>query len=201
MTTVMPVQQQNVDPEATTRLSLPPDVDANASDDGTTSQSPVVQNGDYGNVGKNKSSKKHHTPLIIAGVAALLLACGAGGWAWWYYQGPGSYWTMPQPDGMSCSDSVACPITGVKWSDYESLLKVSDIEYEVSEEYSDSVAEGDIISTDPANVGDRGSKRRGQKVKVVVSKESGRRRFLRYSRRDQRIRQGSDQCVEEGWIR
>lgn len=78
---------------------------------------------------------------------------------------------------MSCSDSVACPITGVKWSDYESLLKVSDIEYEVSEEYSDSVAEGDIISTDPANVGDRGSKRRGQKVKVVVSKESGRRRF------------------------
>lgn len=57
MTTVMPVQQQNVDPEATTRLSLPPDVDANASDDGTTSQSPVVQNGDYGNVGKNKSSK------------------------------------------------------------------------------------------------------------------------------------------------
>ena len=170
MTTVMPVQQQNVDPEATTRLSLPPDVDANASDDVTTSQSPVVQNGDYGNVGKNKSSKKHHTPLIVAGVAALLLACGAGGWAWWYYQGPGSYWTMPQPDGMSCSDSVACPITGVKWSDYESLLKVSDIEYEVSEEYSDSVAEGDIISTDPANVGDRGSKRRGQKVKVVVSK-------------------------------
>ncbi|WP_302164844.1 Stk1 family PASTA domain-containing Ser/Thr kinase [uncultured Bifidobacterium sp.] len=170
MTTVMPVQQQNVDPEATTRLSLPPDVDANASDDVTTSQSPVVQNGDYGNVGKNKSSKKHHTPLIVAGVAALLLACGAGGWAWWYYQGPGSYWTMPQPDGMSCSDSVACPITGVKWSDYESLLKVSDIEYEVSEEYSDSVAEGNIISTDPANVGDRGSKRRGQKVKVVVSK-------------------------------
>ena len=170
MTTVMPVQQQNVDPEATTRLSLPPDVDVNASDDVTTSQSPVVQNGDYGNVGKNKSSKKHHTPLIVAGVAALLLACGAGGWAWWYYQGPGSYWTMPQPDGMSCSDSVACPITGVKWSDYESLLKVSDIEYEVSEEYSDSVAEGNIISTDPANVGDRGSKRRGQKVKVVVSK-------------------------------
>lgn len=170
MTTVMPVQQQNVDPEATTRLSLPPDVDANASDDGTTSQSPVVQNGDYGNVGKNKSSKKHHTPLIVAGVAALLLACGAGGWAWWYYQGPGSYWTMPQPDGMSCSDSVTCPITGVKWSDYESLLKVSDIEYEVSEEYSDSVAEGNIISTDPANVGDRGSKRRSQKVKVVVSK-------------------------------
>lgn len=170
MTTVMPVQQQNVDPEATTRFSLPPDRAVNTADGGTLPQSPAMQNGDYGNAGKNKSSKKHRTPLIVAGVATLLLACGAGGWAWWYYQGPGSYWTMPQPDGMSCSDSVACPITGVKWSDYESLLKVSDVEYEVSEEYSDSVAEGDIISTDPANVGDRGSKRRGQKVRVVVSK-------------------------------
>lgn len=170
MTTVMPVQQQNVDPEVTTRFSLPPDGGVNTADGGTRTQSPAMQNGDHGNAEKGKSSKKHRTPLIVAGVAALLLACGAGGLAWWYYQGPGSYWTMPQPDGTSCSDAVACPITGVKWSDYESLLKVSDIEYEVSEEYSDSVAEGDIISTDPANVGDRGSKRRGQKVKVVVSK-------------------------------
>lgn len=170
MTTVMPVQQQNVDPEATTRFSLPLDGDVNTADGSTRPQSPAMQNGDYGNAGKDESSKRHRTPLIVAGVAAFLLTCGAGGWAWWYYQGPGSYWTMPQPDGMSCSDSVACPITGVKWSDYESLLKVSDIEYEVSEEYSDSVAEGNIISTDPANVGDRGSKRRSQKVKVVVSK-------------------------------
>lgn len=170
MTTVMPVQQQNIDPEATTRFSLPLDGDVNTADGSTRPQSPAMQNGDYGNAGKDKSSKKHRTPLIVAGVAAFLLTCGAGGWAWWCYQGPGSYWAMPQPDGMSCSDSVACPITGVKWSDYESLLKVSDIEYEVSEKYSDSITEGDIISTDPANVGDRGSKRRGQKVKVVVSK-------------------------------
>ena len=170
MTTVMPAQQQNVDPEATTRFSLPLDGDVNTADGSTRPQSPAMQNGDYGNAGKDKSSKKHRTPLIVAGVAAFLLTCGAGGWAWWCYQGPGSYWAMPQPDGMSCSDSVACPITGVKWSDYESLLKVSDIEYEVSEKYSDSITEGDIISTDPANVGDRGSKRRGQKVKVVVSK-------------------------------
>lgn len=170
MTTVMPVQQQNVDPEATTRFSLPLDGDVNTADGSTRPQSPAMQNGDYGNAGKDESSKRHRTPLIVAGVAAFLLTCGAGGWAWWCYQGPGSYWTMPQPDGMSCSDSVACPITGVKWGDYESLLKVSDIEYEVSEKYSDSITEGDIISTDPANVGDRGSKRRGQKVKVVVSK-------------------------------
>ena len=169
MTTVMPVQQQNVDPEATTRLSLPPDVDANASDDGTTSHPLSCRTA--------ITAMWERTIFEKQSYAAYHRRCGCTSsgmrrrrLGWWYYQGPGSYWTMPQPDGMSCSDSVACPITGVKWSDYESLLKVSDIEYEVSEEYSDSVAEGDIISTDPANVGDRGSKRRGQKVKVVVSK-------------------------------
>ena len=30
---------------------------------------------------------------------------------------------------MTCDASAACPITNVKWSDYESLLKISDIEY------------------------------------------------------------------------
>ena len=172
-TTVMPVQQQNIDPEATTRFSLPADGIVNSLDnavDSAASQSPIAQSNESGNTPNSKSAKKRRTPLIVAGVVALLLACGAGGWAWWYYQGPGSYWTMPQPDGMTCDTSAACPITNVKWSDYESLLKISDIEYEVSEEYSDSVEEGNIISTDPANVGDRGSKRRSQKVKVVVSK-------------------------------
>lgn len=172
-TTVMPVQQQNIDPEATTRFSLPADGIVNSLDnavDSAASQSPIAQSNESGNTPNSKSAKKRRTPLIVAGVVALLLACGAGGWAWWYYQGPGSYWTMPQPDGMTCDASAACPITNAKWSDYESLLKISDIEYEVSEEYSDSVEEGNIISTDPANVGDRGSKRRSQKVKVVVSK-------------------------------
>ena len=172
-TTVMPVQQQNIDPEATTRFSLPADGIVNSLDnavDSAASQSPIAQSDESGNTPNSKSAKKRRTPLIVASVVALLLACGAGGWAWWYYQGPGSYWTMPQPDGMTCDASAACPITNVKWSDYESLLKISDIEYEVSEEYSDSVEEGNIISTDPANVGDRGSKRRSQKVKVVVSK-------------------------------
>ena len=74
MTTVMPVQQQNVDPEATTRFSLPPDGGVNTADGGTRTQSPAMQNGDHGNAGKGKSSKKHRMPLIVAGVAALLLA-------------------------------------------------------------------------------------------------------------------------------
>lgn len=52
MTTVMPVQQQNVDPEATTRFSLPPDGDVNTADGGTRLQSPAMQNGDHGNAEK-----------------------------------------------------------------------------------------------------------------------------------------------------
>ena len=179
-TTVMPVQQQNIDPEATTRFSLPADGIVNSLDnavDSAASQSPIAQSDESGNTPNSKSAKKRRTPLIVAGVVALLLACGAGGWAWWYYQGPGSYWTMPQPDGMTCDASAACPITNVKWSDYESLLKISDIEYEVSEEYSDSVEEGNIISTDPANVAIAAASVVARKSRSWSPRESGRRRF------------------------
>lgn len=108
----MPVQQQNIDPEATTRFSLPADGIVNSLDnavDSAASQSPIAQSDESGNTPNSKSAKKRRTPLIVAGVVALLLACGAGGWAWWYYQGPGSYWTMPKPDGMTCDASAACP--------------------------------------------------------------------------------------------
>lgn len=115
--------------------------------------------------------------------------------------GPRQLLDHAQPDGMTCDASAACPITNVKWSDYESLLKISDIEYEVSEEYSDSVEEGNIISTDPANVGDRGASVVARKSRSWSPRESGGRRFPPYSRRDQRIRQGSNQRAEEGWIR
>ena len=171
MTTVMPVQQQNVDPEANnapSRCRWTGDVIPQTQYE---ARNPLpCRTATYGNAGKDKSSKKHRTPLIVAGVAAFLLTCGAGGWgmvvlpgAWQLLDHASAGWHVVQR-------FRSCPITGVKWSDYESLLKVSDIEYEVSEKYSDSITEGDIISTDPANVGDRGSKRRGQKVKVVVSK-------------------------------
>lgn len=203
-TTVMPVQQQNIDPEATTRFSLPADGIVNSLDnavDSAASQSPIAQSDESGNTPNSKSAKKRRTPLIVAGVVALLLACGAGGWAWWYYQGPGSYWTMPQPDGMTCDASAACPITNVKWSDYESLLKISDIEYEVSK--SIAIPWRKAISSPPT--------RRMSAIAAasVVARSQGRGLqgspagdgSRRYSRRDQRIRQGSNQRTEEGWIR
>ena len=103
--------------------------------------------------------------------SSIVLACaGGGGYAWWYFRGPGSYWTMPQPADLTCSDSEPCRISNIKWNAYEELLKFSNIEYEETEAFSDSVKAGNVISTDPENVGSHVSKRHHQKVKVVVSK-------------------------------
>ena len=156
-TSIMPAEQSQSDPEATARLSL----------GGHESPTGVAEKGDSKQQGRNRK----HTPVIIACITAAALVCaGGGGYAWWYFQGPGSYWTLPQPADLSCTTSKTCRISNVKWSSYEELLKFANIEYETTEVYSDSVSAGDIVSTDPANVGSHVSKRRHQKVRVVVSK-------------------------------
>ncbi|PAU68520.1 serine/threonine protein kinase [Bifidobacterium italicum] len=117
-----------------------------------------------------QSQRKSHIGLIVGIIVAIVAVLAAGGtWAWWYYAGPGSYNTMPKPEGLKCEQNAPCRITGVEWKSYESALNVSDIDYEVSRAHSDDVPEGDIISTDPAYVDAHVSKRREQKVKVVVS--------------------------------
>lgn len=114
--------------------------------------------------------KRRHTGLIIGIIAFVaILAAGGGTAAWWYYAGPGSYNTMPKPEGLTCEQNAPCKITGVPWKSYESALNVSNIKYAVSKAYSDDVAEGDVISTDPAYVDAHVSKRGEQRVKVVVS--------------------------------
>ena len=132
-------------------------------------RSSVPSNGPVSGGQPKRSGKR--APVIIAVVAAIVLACaGGGGYAWWYFRGPGSYWTMPQPADLTCSDSEPCRISNIKWNAYEELLKFSNIEYEETEAFSDSVKAGNVISTDPENVGSHVSKRHHQKVKVVVSK-------------------------------
>ncbi|HAK71495.1 MAG TPA: serine/threonine protein kinase [Bifidobacterium sp.] len=166
-TTVMPVQRQGADPAAT--LNIPP---RNDSSDARQRKTSIMTASPAPGVGTVRESGKarNRKPLIIAGVAAALMACCAGGWAWWYFQGPGSYWTMPQPEDLSCESSQSCVITDADWNSYKELLDFSNIEYETSEAYSDTVESGDIISTNPADVGAHVSKRHHQKVKVVVSK-------------------------------
>lgn len=122
-----------------------------------------------------------HTKRTVAVVAIILFALaaiGGGVFAWWYYLGPGSYWTMPQPNDISCTEGRDCPITDADWADYESTLKVAGIPYATDEDYSDTVAKGDIISAhltadgsaDPLDVGDRINRRDGSQITVTVSK-------------------------------
>ncbi|WEV58455.1 PASTA domain-containing protein [Bifidobacterium sp. ESL0728] len=104
---------------------------------------------------------------IILALLAVLAACGV---AWWYFLGPGSYYSLPKPEDLSCAKNSACRITDVKWKPYESTLKVAGVPYDVSEQFSDKVSKGEVISTDPGNVGGHVSKRTNAKLKVVVSK-------------------------------
>ena len=87
----------------------------------------------------------------------------------WYFVGPGSYWTLPKPEGLSCAENAPCKITGVKWDAYERLLKVSQIPYKSTQQYSDTVPAGEIISTDPQFVDAHVSKRASGEVHVTVS--------------------------------
>lgn len=114
--------------------------------------------------------RKHRKGLIavLITLAALLVAGGAT--AFWYYLGPGSYWSMPQPAGLQCENQTHCRIENVSWNPYRQQLAQEGIPYQVVEEYSDTVPSGDIITTDPSDVNDHVSKRTGEAVQVTVSK-------------------------------
>lgn len=109
-------------------------------------------------------------PIIIAIIMVVVLAAGAGCGAWWYYLGPGSYWTMPKPTDLTCKTGKDCTIKNVSWSSFRSTLNVAGIPYSVAQEYSDSIDEGNIISTTPSTVGAHISKRNAGNVKITVSK-------------------------------
>ncbi|WEV69862.1 PASTA domain-containing protein [Bifidobacterium sp. ESL0775] len=123
-----------------------------------------------GTTKSGKPSKLRKPVIITTIILALLAVLGAGGVAWWYFLGPGSYYSVPKPEDLNCASNSACRITDVKWKPYESTLKVAGVPYETSEQFSDKVAKGKVISTDPGDVGGRVSKRTDAKLKVVVSK-------------------------------
>ncbi|RBP98203.1 serine/threonine protein kinase [Bifidobacterium aemilianum] len=137
-----------------------------ATEDSITGQSVDPTTGQAREVRGHKS----HKGLIIGLVAFLILASLGGGSGWWYFMGPGSYWTMPKPSDLTCPDQGVCTISDVSWDSYESTLKVAGIPYRISKDYSDNVAKGKVISTDPDAVGSRVSKRHEQPVKVVISR-------------------------------
>ncbi|PLS25927.1 PASTA domain-containing protein [Bifidobacterium imperatoris] len=122
-------------------------------------------------------TKKSHRKiaLIIAAIVAIVLVCVGGGFGWWWYVGPGSYWSVPQPEDVSCTtDDTQCSLSGADWSTYESLLKTAGIPYTSSEQFSDTVDKGKIISATidktEAFVHSHVGKRSDQQIEIVVSK-------------------------------
>ncbi|MEE1296703.1 MAG: PASTA domain-containing protein [Bifidobacterium sp.] len=119
---------------------------------------------------RQEKPKHRHRALVIWIVGVLVvLAAAAGGFAWWYFRGPGSYYALPQPEGLKCAQNAPCAIKDVQWASYEKQLKAEGIPYTTKEAYSDDVASGDIIATDPVYVDSHVSKRTDQKVEVTVS--------------------------------
>lgn len=125
---------------------------------------------------KNKSAKKNTNSsrkraFIIAGCSTVgILAIVAIG-SFWYFLGPGSYWTLPKPDDLKCVNPSYCKITDVNWPQYERTLKVAGIPYKVSQDFSDDVPAGKVLATNPDVVGGHIAKHGdNSRLRVVLSR-------------------------------
>lgn len=137
-----------------------------SANNGSNSIIPTLQPKDSNNRNSKNSKKK---AFIIAGssTAVVLVAAIAGGL--WYMLGPGSYWTLPKPDDLQCSNHAACKITDINWQQYEHTLKVAGIPYTVSQNYSDDVPAGKVLETNPDVVGGHIGKHGNNRLRVVLS--------------------------------
>ncbi|MBT1175465.1 PASTA domain-containing protein [Bifidobacterium sp. LC6] len=129
---------------------------------------------DTGKAADEHSSRKK-TALIIAAIVALVLACTGGGFGWWWFAGPGSYWSVPQPEDVTCTaEDTSCSLAGADWKTYESLLKTTGVPYKVTEAFNDDIAKGKIVSASidkaEAFVNSHVGKRSNQRLDIVVSK-------------------------------
>ena len=111
---------------------------------------------------------RRHAPIAIA-LGAVLALVAAATIAWWYFLGPGSYWSVPAAAGISCQENQPCPLKGADFARFESTLKAAGIPYTISKEFSDTVAEGRIVSAEPGESGAHVSKRGGT-MRLIVSR-------------------------------
>ena len=113
--------------------------------------------------------KHRHRGLIILLAALLILALTGGGGAWWYFLGPGSYYALPKPDDISCSENQECKVIGADFATYARTLKVAGIDVNTGYDFSDQVPKGAIMAAEPYTVGAHISKR-GGRLNLTVSK-------------------------------
>lgn len=125
---------------------------------------------DKSNNANDNGKKTRKNIIIISASCAAIAAAAVAFGAYWYYLGPGSYWSLPKPNTQECASQSACKITNVPWAEYERTLKISNIPYSVSKDFSDNIPEGNIILTNPDFSGGKISKRNNGRVKIVVSK-------------------------------
>ncbi|MCF2711079.1 Stk1 family PASTA domain-containing Ser/Thr kinase [Schaalia hyovaginalis] len=83
-----------------------------------------------------KAKKRRRIGRIIAVLVLLAIIGTGGGWWWWTEYGPGSYITMPQTALRSASA-------------VESDLAALGLGAILEEEFSDTVPEGQVVSSDP----------------------------------------------------
>ncbi len=113
--------------------------------------------------------KHRNRGLIILLAALLMLALTGGGGAWWYFLGPGSYYALPKPDDISCSENQECKVIGADFATYARTLKVAGIDVNTGYDFSDQVPKGAIMAAEPNTVGAHISKR-GGRLNLTVSK-------------------------------
>ena len=113
--------------------------------------------------------KHRNRRLIILLAALLILALTGGGGAWWYFLGPGSYYALPKPDDISCSENQECKVIGADFATYARTLKVAGIDVNTGYDFSDQVPKGAIMAAEPNTVGAHISKR-GGRLNLTVSK-------------------------------
>lgn len=123
--------------------------------------------------GKTGKAKKTNTKNgkkrrgLIIGLAAAVAAVVVGGLIWWWFWGPGSYWTVPEASDKPCTEQ-SCTLKGASYSRYKQTLTALGIDYTTTEKYSDTIADGKIVSANPDVEGH--VTRRGGQLKLVVSK-------------------------------
>lgn len=114
---------------------------------------------------KRAISSKTIAAIISAGAVLTALAV----FGWWKFSGPGSYFLLLEADDVPCANALDCTVTGADSKKYAQKLDNASVKYDISYDYSDSIEEGKIISTDPSAVGSHISKKFGR-VQIIESK-------------------------------
>ena len=77
---------------------------------------------DKSNNANDNGKKTRKNIIIISASCAAIAAAAVAFGAYWYYLGPGSYWSLPKPNTQECASQSACKITNVPWAEYELSL-------------------------------------------------------------------------------